>query len=223
MLSDLGLAKRTDETSHLTAARQGFGTPYYMSYEQAINARFADARSDIYALGTTLYHLLTGDIPFKGDTTLELVEKKSIGLFRPASELNKDVPAVIDRILDKMLALNPGDRYQTASELIVDLERTGLVAQVLSFATSVDPDVARQSSEEPAETSAADRNQFWYLRYRDRQGRLCKAKATMAAILKHLEEGKLSDQVEVSLQPQGEFLPLAQSSHFQSALKDAKP
>src|SRR5262249_22290853 len=55
-LADLGLAKRTDEASHLTAARQGFGTPYYMPYEQAMNAKYADGRSDIYALGATLYH-----------------------------------------------------------------------------------------------------------------------------------------------------------------------
>ncbi len=59
-LSDLGLAKRTDEASHLTGTRQGFGTPWYMPYEQAINAKHADARSDIYALGATLYHLVTG-------------------------------------------------------------------------------------------------------------------------------------------------------------------
>ena len=65
-LSDLGLAKRTDEASHLTAARQGFGTPYYMPYEQAINAKAADARSDIYALGATLYHLVVGEVPFTG-------------------------------------------------------------------------------------------------------------------------------------------------------------
>src|SRR5262249_2236095 len=69
-LSDLGLAKRTDEASHLTGARQGFGTPYYMPYEQAMNARLADGRSDIYALGATLYHLVTGEVPFPGSSHL---------------------------------------------------------------------------------------------------------------------------------------------------------
>src|SRR5262249_4195343 len=54
-LADFGLAKRTDEASHLTAARQGFGTSYYMPYEQALNAQKADSRSDIYALGATFY------------------------------------------------------------------------------------------------------------------------------------------------------------------------
>src|SRR5207237_9740927 len=54
-LSDLGLAKRTDEASHLTHARQGAGTPYYMPYEQALNAKTADARRELYALGPALY------------------------------------------------------------------------------------------------------------------------------------------------------------------------
>src|SRR5262249_24722813 len=75
-LGDLGLAKRLDEASPLTAARMGFGTTAYMPYEQAINAKYADGRSDIYALGATLYHLLTGRVPFPGDNHLEVVERK---------------------------------------------------------------------------------------------------------------------------------------------------
>src|SRR5262249_44265887 len=73
-LADMGLAKRTDEASHLTLARQGFGTPYYMPYEQAMNAKYADGRSDIYALGATLYHLLVGEVPFPGSNSLEIVD-----------------------------------------------------------------------------------------------------------------------------------------------------
>src|SRR5207302_1761724 len=71
-LADLGLAKRTDEASHLTATRQGFGTSYYMPYEQALNAKHADGRSDIYALGATLYHLITGEVPSHADPDLAL-------------------------------------------------------------------------------------------------------------------------------------------------------
>src|SRR5438034_3596044 len=97
-LADLGLAKRTDEASHLTHARQGFGTPYYMPYEQAMNARYADARSDIYALGATLYHLLVGEVPFPGISSLEIIDKKAIGDFTPASKLNPDVPRALDAI-----------------------------------------------------------------------------------------------------------------------------
>src|SRR5205085_3416730 len=110
-LADLGLAKRTDEASHLTAARQGFGTPYYMPYEQAMNAKYADGRSDIYALGATLYHLVTGDVPFPGENHLEIVSKKDVGLYTPASVVNSAVPVALDDILERMLARDPGDRY----------------------------------------------------------------------------------------------------------------
>src|SRR5262249_56472652 len=102
--------RRTDKPSHLTAARQGFGTTYYMPYEQAINARHADGRSDIYALGATLYHLVTGAVPFPGDNHLEVVEKKNQGHFTLASRLNATVPPVLDHILARMLAPQPPDR-----------------------------------------------------------------------------------------------------------------
>ncbi len=140
-LADLVLAKRTDETSHLTAARQSFGTPYYMPYEQAMNAKNADGRCDIYALGATLYHLLTGEVPFPGMNHLEIVDKKKLGVFTPAGSLCAAVPSLLDDILEKMLAREPRERYQTASELIVDLERSNLAAQVPSF---VDRDLAMQ-------------------------------------------------------------------------------
>src|SRR5262245_7155255 len=140
-LADLGLAKRMDEASHLTATRQGFGTSYYMPYEQAVNAKHADGRSDLYALGATLYHLVTGAVPFGGDNHLEVIEKKDAGTFTPASQLNPAVPRILDQIIARLLARQPRDRYQTASELIVDLERSRLAAPVPSYA---DPDLALQ-------------------------------------------------------------------------------
>jgi serine/threonine-protein kinase len=137
-LADLGLAKRIGETSHLTALHQGFGTPYYMPYEQAMSARRVDGRSDIYALGATLYHLVTGEVPFPGENYQEIVEKKAIGRFALASTLNPEVPAGLDRILARTLAREPRDRYQSATELIHDLERSHLARAVPSF-VELDP------------------------------------------------------------------------------------
>jgi serine/threonine-protein kinase len=231
-LADLGLAKRTDEASHLTAARQGFGTPYYMPYEQAMNARYADGRSDIYALGATLYHLLTGEVPFSGATHLEIVDKKKLGHFTPAGALCADVPSLLDDILEKMLARDPKDRYQTASELIVDLERSNLAAQVPSF---VDRDLAmqdplvRQRLTSPAQATCpdlklaetpADGKEPWYLRYQDRHGNPCKVKGTLEDICKRIEDGKIPIEAEASRRPQGDFVPLDEFPQFEAALKN---
>jgi serine/threonine-protein kinase len=234
-LADLGLAKRIDEASHLTAARQGFGTPYYMPYEQAMNAKSVDGRSDIYALGATLYHLVTGELPFPGSSHMEVVEKKSLGFFSPASAVNPAVPDVLDHILDKMLAREPRDRYQTASELIVDLDRSNLAAAVPSF---TDPDRALQDPlvrarlTTPAQPTSPDLDKahprsaaapangnpdLWYLRYRDRNGQWCKAKATTKQVLQRLREGRMPGDVEAAHQPQGKFQSLTAFAEFREA------
>jgi serine/threonine protein kinase len=230
-LADMGLAKRTDETSHLTHARQGFGTPYYMPFEQATNAKYADARSDIYALGATLYHLVVGEVPFPGTNSLEIIDKKDIGEFTPASALNADVPRVVDVILAKMLAREPRDRYQTASELIVDLERSNLSAALPSF---TDPDramqdpVVRQRLAAPAATCpdlrpGVDRphpeDQTWYLRYQDRHGQTCQTKLTLGQVTQKLRDGKFSPQIEAARFPQGNFQPLATYVEYQEVLQ----
>jgi serine/threonine-protein kinase len=238
-LSDLGLAKRTDETSHLTAARQGFGTPYYMPYEQAMNAKYADGRSDIYALGATLYHLLAGEVPFSGANHLEIVEKKNVGEYKPASSHNPQVPPQLDAILAKMLARDPADRYQTASELIVDLERSNLAAAVPSF---IDADRAmqdplvRERLTAPAQPTAPDlqmqqreprteprksQADIWYLRYRDNRGRWCKAKATTEQVLKRLRERRFPGDIEASRHPNGDFQPLGSFKEFHSTAAEA--
>ncbi len=237
-LADLGLAKRTDEDSHLTGSRQGFGTPYYMPYEQAINAKMADGRSDIYALGATLYHLVTGGLPFTGSNPIEVAEKKCRGVFKPASQVHADVPPVLDRVLDKMLAGAPPDRYQTASEVIVDLERSGLSAKVPSF---VDPQLALQDPVVRERLTAASpptqpdlrrppshklsgdgQPGVWYLRYRDRQGGWCKTRATTQQIVQRIQEGRLPASVEACPQSQGEYLPLSAYAEFRRKLRDGE-
>ena len=73
-LADLGLTKRLNDDPQLTAATQGVGTPYYMAYEQALNPALVDGRSDIFALGATLYHLLSGAVPYPGRTQEEVIQ-----------------------------------------------------------------------------------------------------------------------------------------------------
>jgi serine/threonine-protein kinase len=125
-LADLGLAKVEGDDGR-TQVGEMAGTLAYMAPEQARNAKAADHRCDLYALGTTLYVLLTGEKPFAATTPIEWVEAKEQGSFVPASRLNAEVPEVLDRIVTKLLAPEPRHRYQSASELIADLEATELV------------------------------------------------------------------------------------------------
>jgi serine/threonine-protein kinase len=234
-LSDFGLAKRTDEASNLTQARQGFGTTAYMPYEQAINAKDVDGRSDIYALGATLYHLLTGAVPFPGDNHLDVVEKKNKGFYRLASVLNPAVPTQLDQILSRMLARHPRERYQTASEVIIDLERSRLGAALPSFA---DPDQARKdpwvqaclTSGEPTKldpNSSGTQNRRtdklvdeveWIVRYRNRAGRPFTTRLSTEHILERLHEGTLPASAEVRLPTDEVFQPLSSYAEFRDHL-----
>jgi len=239
-LGDLGLAKRTDEASHLTAARQGFGTTAYMPYEQALKAKSVDGRSDIYALGATLFHLLTGQVPFPGENHLEVVEKKDKGYFRLASVVNPAVPVALDTILGRMLARQPRDRYQTASELIIDLERSHLSVPVPSFA---DPDLALKdpwvracmSSGEPTRldpevtptppgrgqsrnTTAGGQptEEEWIVHYRNRSGRPFTTRLTKDEIIERLQEGTLPAKAEGRRSAEEPLRPLVSFPEFRA-------
>ncbi len=97
------------------------GTPLYLSPEQALGAEI-DARSDIFAVGSLLYECVAGRPAFDGDSRMEICTKVIRDDPVPPSKLNPDVPPAVDRITMKALAKQPAERYQTASELITDLD-----------------------------------------------------------------------------------------------------
>jgi serine/threonine-protein kinase len=129
-LADLGLAKRLNDDTQLTSASQGVGTTYYMAYEQALNANLVDGRSDVFALGATLYHLLTGDVPFPGATHEEVSRGKASDEFRPPDRINPGVPKLLSGIIAATLARDPRERFQSAGELAAALEATGLATPI---------------------------------------------------------------------------------------------
>jgi formylglycine-generating enzyme required for sulfatase activity/serine/threonine protein kinase len=111
----------------LTRSGQLLGTCQYMAPEQGQDMRAVDQRSDIYALGCTLFHLLTGKPPFMRPTTIEVVLAHRNDPAPSLCKVRDDVPLALDEIFQKMVAKRPDDRYQSTEELIVDLEDIGRV------------------------------------------------------------------------------------------------
>jgi beta-lactam-binding protein with PASTA domain/predicted Ser/Thr protein kinase len=119
-VTDFGIARAG--TSQMTEAGSIVGTAQYLSPEQA-RGTHVDQRSDVYSLGIVLYELLTGTVPFSGDTPVEVAMKHLSTLPEPPSVKRPDVPRELDLIVMRSLAKDPNDRYQSAEEMDADLER----------------------------------------------------------------------------------------------------
>ncbi|WP_437185096.1 serine/threonine protein kinase [Planctomicrobium sp. SH668] len=133
-LSDLGLAKEVDEPEFsLTQSGTGLGTPHYMAPEQARNAKHVDRRSDVYALGCTLYYFLAGKTPFSGESLVELITNKEKGKFISVHRTAAGIPERLSLIIDKAMSPDIKGRYQTCAEMIKDLEKLGMAGESLSF------------------------------------------------------------------------------------------
>ncbi len=119
-VTDFGIAR--SGASQMTEVGSIIGTAQYLSPEQARGAP-VDQSSDLYSVGVVLYELLTGQVPFTGDTPLEIAMKHLSTIPRPPSELREDVPHDLDLVVLRALAKEPTDRYQSAEEMDADLNR----------------------------------------------------------------------------------------------------
>jgi eukaryotic-like serine/threonine-protein kinase len=129
-VTDFGIAR--SGASQMTEVGSIIGTAQYLSPEQARGAR-VDQTSDLYSVGVVLYEMLTGQVPFTGDTPLEIAMKHLSEVPKPPSELRPEVPHDLDSVVLRALAKDPSERYQSAEEMDRDLAR---VAEGLP----VDPD-----------------------------------------------------------------------------------
>ena len=126
-LTDFGLAQMSDGSHGVLGEGQVVGTPSYMSPEQ-IDARNVDARTDIYALGATLYQLLTGAPPFRADDMVELLMMHFRAVVKPPHEVEPAVPEALSRVVVRMLAKEPEARFPSMREVLTALEKPGGVA-----------------------------------------------------------------------------------------------
>ncbi|MBQ9408124.1 MAG: protein kinase [Clostridia bacterium] len=122
-VTDFGIARLVDSsTGTLTDSNSVLGSVHYVSPEQA-NGDPVDAKSDLYSMGVVLYEMLTGTVPFDGDTAVAIALKQVNELPRSMRFIYRDIPRSLDEVVMKALEKAPEMRYKTAAEMAKDLKR----------------------------------------------------------------------------------------------------
>ncbi len=142
-IMDFGIS-RSLKTKGMTDSGVMIGTPEYMSPEQA-EAKEIDFRSDIYSLGVIFYEMVTGELPFQGDTPLSVAMKHKGEKPRDPREINAQIPEDLSGLILKCLAKEKNDRYQSTSEIRSELEQ---IEKGLPTTSKVIPKVIPSTSKE---------------------------------------------------------------------------
>ena len=121
-LADLGISKTFDEVESEEGPKRVMGTPHYMAPEAALGKKI-DHRVDIYALGATLYHLLTGKTPYSGTSATEVLKAHVMDPLPAIEDINPDVPPDVCALVERLVAKKADDRYQTAAEIVDEVVR----------------------------------------------------------------------------------------------------
>lgn len=154
-LCDLGLAKAAGEG----AEGKAVGTPRYISPEQAKDEPDVDIRSDLYSLGATLYHLVTGEIPFPASSGREMMQKHVGEALTPPRQRRPSVSPEIEQVICRLMEKDRRKRYQTPAEVVAALEslkaRSGRPASAVAPAPAAKPPTEHGGARPPSARSAA--------------------------------------------------------------------
>jgi serine/threonine-protein kinase len=121
-LTDLGLARAEDDSEAAASeAGKAYGTPYYISPEQIRGDLDIDFRADIYSLGATMYHLVTGRPPFEAETPSAVMHKHLKQPLKPPDHVNPALSAGISEIIEVAMAKNRDERYASTEDMLEDL------------------------------------------------------------------------------------------------------
>lgn len=150
-LADMGLARAvSDVEAAMAEAGRAYGTPYYISPEQIRGEVSIDIRADIYSLGATFYHMITGRVPFEGPTPSSVMHKHLKEAVTPPDHINQRLSSGCAAMIEKMMAKNREERYPSCKELIEDLDRLARGEPPQYTETKLGQDLFKQlSSGEP--------------------------------------------------------------------------
>ena len=145
---DFGIAKVLDKSRTRTAAMMG--TPAYMSPEQIRSPAHVDARTDLFAVGSILYEMLTGSPAFDGDTQFDIQTRIVEGRFTPLRDRRRSLPGHFDAIVLKALARDPDQRFASANEFLDAIEEPAAFEPTPAPAPAPTPDPAPEPEPAPA-------------------------------------------------------------------------
>ena len=135
-IMDFGLAMNLSDST-MTYDSTVFGSVYYIAPEIAQKGT-GDARADIYSTGIVLYEMLTGELPFSGDSPITIALQHVEGNYTPADEIDDDIPYEVARIVDKAMAVDPEERYHSVKSMMRDIERAAAQHGIHLSSVSVD-------------------------------------------------------------------------------------
>ena len=122
-LADMGLARETtDIEAAKTEKGKAYGTPYYISPEQIRGEMDIDERADIYGLGATFYHLVTGRVPYMAEDPVEVMKKHLRDELIPPDHINTSLSSGVSEVIEVMMAKDKAERYSNIDELMSDLK-----------------------------------------------------------------------------------------------------
>jgi serine/threonine protein kinase len=146
VLTDFGIAKIVQEAGQqLTASGAMVGTPAYISPEQAVG-KPGDHRSDIYSLGVVFFQMVTGQLPYQGDTPIATILKHIKEPPPSPSKFNADLPIGVEAIILRCLAKDPRDRYQTTGDLLKHLRNLEVAASEIELTRTISGKVLDDSA-----------------------------------------------------------------------------
>lgn len=199
-LTDLGLAKKAEIDLDLTRPGRGLGTPHFMAPEQFKNAKTVDHKTDIYALGASLYVMVTGRVPFKGDGPLDTFIKKSKNLYTPAEQLVPNLSKRTIKVITACMDVDPQNRPVSAGAIADYLEEK---TRSLPLGDSLEVQVEEV---------------VWFVRYLDANGRECKMRGPESTIQKQISRGQIDASAHVSQSRSGPYQPIRTIPAFREAL-----
>lgn len=122
-LADMGLAREASDIAAAAAEKgRAYGTPYYISPEQIRGVSDVDFRADIYSLGATFYHMVTGRVPFEGHTPAEIMHKHLREPLVPPDHINTELSSGLGEVIERAMAKDRRHRYASTQDMLVDLE-----------------------------------------------------------------------------------------------------